>query len=469
MPEKLELEHGCLDSKLLTDRYRCGQEVVSFGLSGQLRPGQGYFRFGDKVICFGQCAQGHTHGSADSHLYDALDAVTIDGPRVWLPFDPTQVVDNLRAERYQGNAGGLRDWPGFGLLRRGYYTLRPLMPVNVRKHLQKLYFSGWQQIPFPQWPVDCSVEHLHEKLLALALKARLGKPIPFIWFWPRGAPSCTIVTHDVETSSGMRICHKLMDLNDSFGIKTSFQLVPEERYAINDAFLDGIRNRGFEVNVHDLNHDGHLFREKAEFLRRAERINLYIRRFGAAGFRSAVMYRNTDWYQAFDVMYDMSVPNVSHLDPQRGGCCTVMPFLIGNIVELPVTMTQDYTLFNILEQYSTNLWLEQSRRIRERNGLLSVIVHPDYINSGKPVQVYKDLLAHFTELRASGQTWIALPREVAAWWRLRNNLTVVRRGETWEIEGEGKEQAVLAHAFLEGESLHYELASEAMLRNGRPS
>jgi hypothetical protein len=459
VPDELELANSCLALKLLADRFRCGEDAVSFGLTGQLRPGQGYFRFGDKVICFGQCAEGQTQGSVNLPLYDALDAVTIDHDRVGLPFDPAQVVDNLRAERYQGTRGGLKDWPGFGLLRRGYYTLRPLMPVSFRKHLQKLYFRGWQQIPFPQWPVDCTVDLLHEKLLTLALKARLGKPIPFIWFWPRGAPSCTIVTHDVETASGVRLCHDLMDLNDSFGIKTSFQLVPEERYAIDDAFLDAIRSRGFEVNVHDLNHDGHLFRERAEFLRRAKLINHYVRRFGAAGFRSAVMYRNTDWYQAFDVMYDMSVPNVSHLDPQRGGCCTVMPFLIGNIVELPVTMTQDYTLFHILEHYSTNMWLEQSRRIRQRNGLLSVIVHPDYIDTGKTVQVYKELLAHFTELRSSGQTWIALPREVAAWWRLRNNLTMVRRGDSWSIEGEGKEQASLAWAFLDGDSLRYEFTS----------
>ena len=37
------------------------------------------------------------------------------------------------------------------------------------------------------------------------------------------------------------------------------------------------------------------------------------------------MYRNQDWYDVFEFSYDMSVPNVAHLDPMRGGCCTVMP------------------------------------------------------------------------------------------------------------------------------------------------
>ena len=102
------------------------------------------------------------------------------------------------------------------------------------------------------------------------------------------------------------------------------------------------------------------------------------------------MYRNISWYDALDVSYDMSVPNVSHLDPQQGGCCTVFPFFVGNIVELPVTMTQDYSLFHILGQYSTDLWIEQSKRIRQKNGLISVIVHPDYLISQKARQVYSD-------------------------------------------------------------------------------
>jgi hypothetical protein len=458
VPDKLNVENGALNPQLLVDRYRCGGDAVNFALLGDLRPGQGYFRFGDNVICYGQCADGETLNSPTLPLYDALDRVIIRDARVWLPFDPTQVVDNLRSERYRQNAGDFRALPGVEMLRSCYYLLRPLMPVGFRKHLQRFYFKGWQHIPFPEWPVDCTVELLHERLLTLALKATRGTPIPFIWFWPKGAPSCTIVTHDVETSLGISLCHDLMDLNDSFSIKTSFQLVPEERYVVDDALLAGIRSRGFEVNVHDLNHDGRLYRDKAEFLRRAELINQYIRRFGAEGFRSAIMYRNLDWYQAFDVKYDMSVPNVSHLEPQQGGCCTVMPFFVGNIVELPVTMTQDYTLFHILEQYSTEVWFEQSRRIRQKNGLLSVIVHPDYIHSDKAVQVYKDLLAHITDLRSAGQTWIALPKEVAAWWRTRSNLTIARRGDSWSIEGEGKEQASLAYASLDGESLRYDLA-----------
>ena len=52
----------------------------------------------------------------------------------------------------------------------------------------------------------------------------------------------------------------------------------------------------------------------------------------------------------------MSVPNVAHLEPQRGGCCTVMPYFVGDVLELPLTTIQDYSLFHILGDYSTTLW-----------------------------------------------------------------------------------------------------------------
>ena len=35
-------------------------------------------------------------------------------------------------------------------------------------------------------------------------------------------------------------------------------------------------------------------------------------------------------WQRLDFSFDMSIPNVAHLDPQRGGCCTIMPYFIGN-------------------------------------------------------------------------------------------------------------------------------------------
>src|SRR6185503_16663943 len=124
-----------------------------------------------------------------------------------------------------------------------------------------------------KWPLDRTVEQILQRLLGLAMKARGITRMPFVWFWPEGFAGCAMVTHDVETAAGRDFCSTLMDINDSFKIKSSFQFVPEGRYSVSSQFLDDIRNRGFETNIHDLNHDGRLFTNKQQFLRRAERIN----------------------------------------------------------------------------------------------------------------------------------------------------------------------------------------------------
>ena len=95
----------------------------------------------------------------------------------------------------------------------------------------------------------------------------------------------------------------------------------------------------------------------------------------------------------------MSVPNAAHLEPQRGGCCTVMPYFVGDILELPLTTTQDYSLFHILGDYSTALWKAQTELILSKNGLISFITHPDYLSEQRALAVYTELLAHLAQLR----------------------------------------------------------------------
>lgn len=410
----------------------------------------GYFRFGKGTICYGQSSSGFRAERPTDSLYDALQDVTIEGSTARLPFHPTQVIDNLRYERYvKVSNGNDSRFTENHILRRTYYFLRPLLPASMRKHIQRGHLRDWDKISFPSWPVDRSVDCLLENLLALSLKSHTVDRIPFIWFWPRDFQGCVIMTHDVETLSGRDFCSDLMDIDDSVAIKSSFQIVPERRYPVSQVFLNNIRERGFEVNVHDLNHDGHLFTSRKRFLRRAERINRYGKEFGALGFRAGVMYRNGDWFDALDFSYDMSVPNVAHLEPQRGGCCTVMPFFIGKILELPLTTTQDYSLFHILNDYSIGLWKQQIALITERHGLVSFIVHPDYVIEKRAQDTYKALLEYLNRLRSEGRIWIALPGEVNRWWRERSQMKLVGQGQDWKIEGPSKERARVAYAKLE--------------------
>jgi hypothetical protein len=291
------------------------------------------------------------------------------------------------------------------------------------------------------------------------MKAKGVDKVPFIWFWPDGAPSCVAMTHDVETEAGRDCCGELMNVDEAFGIKASFQIVPEERYEISEAFIQTIRDRGFEINVQDLNHDGHLYRNPEEFRRRAKKINKFAKDHGISGFRAAVLYRNLDWHDALHFSFDMSVPNVAHLDPQKGGCCTVMPYFCGETVEIPVTTTQDYMLFHLLNEHSLDLWKEQINFIVAKNGLVSFIVHPDYVIEQKARALYRDLLALLCELQQEQKIWVALPGEIDRWWRARRDMRIVGDDSNWRIVGEGAERARLAFAQIVGDGLKYEIES----------
>lgn len=442
----------------LEDYYRLSAEWSNCLLSNGACGKAGFFKFGAHVTCYGKLNNGAVSTTLDADLEDAFSDACLDGGAVHLPFDPGDVVENLYRERYEQELRPL--WEqivGRRIPQQVYYFVRNLLPFPLRRMLQRAYFSGWQKMPFPSWPVDFTVDALHEELLKLAMKARGLSKLPFIWFWPNGAPSCLIMTHDVEDFRGQDLTQQLMDIDESYGFRASFQVIPEERYAVSQAYVDEIRNRGFEFNVHDLNHDGRLYRDKQEFLRRAKRINEYVRHFNSRGFRAGSMHRDADWYDVFEFSYDMSIPSVAHLEPKRGGCCTVMPFFIGSVLELPLTTTQDYSLFYILDDYSIELWKRQVAIIRQKNGLMNFITHPDYLRTVRERNVYESLLAYLREMIVRDHVWAPLPREVDCWWRARRDMKLVPAGDGWVIQGQESQRARLAYAVLTDGQLSYEL------------
>jgi len=446
-------------NQALIDFFRCPEDSLNLGL---IQPGLGapsFFKFGPEAIGYGQVGVAFASDDVRRELHDASSDVRMEGGACLISFDPGSVVENLRRERYVADGpsegGGLTH---SGVVRKAYYAVRPILPVSIRKHLQRISLRGWDQKPFPRWPVDRSVDQIFERLMLFALRARGLEKIPFIWFWPEGKSACAVMTHDVETKTGLDFCSALMDLNDSYGIKSSFQIIPEGRYHTPQQVRDEIERRGFEVDVHDWNHDGHLYSDRETFLSRAAKINRIASDWGAQGFRSGVLYRNTDWYDEFTFSYDMSVPNVGHLDPQPGGCCTTFPYFIGKILEIPLTTTQDYPLFHVLRDYSIDLWKKQIGLILQGHGLISTVVHPDYIIEKRARATYSELLAYLAVLDSAHDVWHALPRDVNRWWRDRAQMSLVRKNGRWEIEGPGSERARVAYACLEGESLAYALS-----------
>jgi len=160
-------------NQLLEDRFRCPDAGVEFDWPTPVNSPEGFFRFGDDILCYGR-SNSIPLGQASSDLqYDALGDARIESGRCVLPFDPGEAVSNLCHERYVRKATFNSNCHGLhSVVREAYYGLRPLLPVAVRKHFQRLFLSGRMSLLFPSWPVDRTVDRLLERLLALSLKAK---------------------------------------------------------------------------------------------------------------------------------------------------------------------------------------------------------------------------------------------------------------------------------------------------------
>jgi hypothetical protein len=125
----------------------------------------------------------------------------------------------------------------------------------------------------------------------------------------------------------------------------------------------------------------------------------------------------------------------------------------------PTATTHDYSLFIILRSYLLELWQKQIELITQKHGLITFIVHPDYIIEKRARDTYQTLLEYIARMRSDGKAWIALPQEVADWWRQRRQMKLVWDNGVWRIEGPGKKRARIAYAAVDGGKISCEIES----------
>jgi hypothetical protein len=90
------------------------------------------------------------------------------------------------------------------------------------------------------------------------------------------------------------------------------------------------------------------------------------------------------------------------------------------MVEVPITLPQDHTLFELLEQTDASTWLTCLERIRDSHGMACVLAHPDrapgYMGLPENEARYVEILDHV----AASDAWTPLPAQLASWWRERD-------------------------------------------------
>ncbi|MEW6359419.1 MAG: hypothetical protein AB1696_23990 [Planctomycetota bacterium] len=267
---------------------------------------------------------------------------------------------------------------------------------------------------FPPWPVADAVEILRRCVLFLL--ADRTPDLDAARFWPGGKRWAAALSHDVDTQHGAARVPDFFDLEQRLGLRSTW-FFPACHYVLDGNLLQRLIGAGHEVACHGYNHDC-----KLPYLERqsiADRLNECIRilaPFGVRGFRSPALGRTRDLFEELSgrFTYDSSVP-----DTEAGsGCCTVFPYSIGDLLELPITVPMDATL--LLHGYKPDrvldVWIKKIGWIKKTHGLAVIVTHPEPHFSGNPamIGVYAELLAHLSK---AADCWIAPIAEIAEWWR----------------------------------------------------
>ncbi len=373
---------------------------------------------------------------ADTHGQPLSAVHRNDNGGIALPFDPNEVVNSFWCEGYQDeDAAGARLR---SLALHAYYRVRPLLPRRIQIALRRAYAPIQSRSKFPAWPLEESLHNFYDTVLGWVAEVA-GVPVPWIAPWPHGREWALVLTHDVETAEGLSLMPVLREVEEARGYVSSWNFVPK-RYEVPERLLKDLANRDCEVGIHGLYHDGRDLESVRMLQERLPEMIRYAEQWGAMGFRSPATQRGWDLMAALPFDYDSSYPDTDPFEPQGGGCCSWLPLMNGQVVELPITLAQDHTLFVILRRRDAKVWLDKAEALRRRGGMALVLTHPDYVRLGPVPEAYDALLARYAD---DPSAWRALPGEVSRWWRRRAESRLEPTSDGWEVVGPAAGEATI--------------------------
>jgi hypothetical protein len=356
-------------------------------------------------------------------------------------------ADYYRYERYLHRTGRSR-------ALNAYYAVKPLLPRRLQLAIRRAYAPRQAARAFPRWPCEPVLVDAWYDELRSRIAANDGAPVALVAPWPDGRRFASVLTHDVEGPAGVDNIARVLEVERRHGFVSCWNFVAEW-YEIPDGMFERIRDAGCEIGLHAIKHDGKLFGSRARFETELPVIHDYLKRWDVEGFRSPATGRNADWMHELGCGYDSSFPDTDPFEPQSGGCCSIWPFFFGDVVELPITLVQDHTLFEILRHPSNDVWERKTAWLKRHHGLVNIIAHPDYLVSDDRLARYEAFLIFLNQHREDG--WFALPHEVASWWRVREGMRCTIGEDGVRITGGEGHPARVAWARLIGDDVRIDV------------
>lgn len=321
---------------------------------------------------------------------------------------------------------------------RAYYRVKCLIPSALRHRLNSAAVRARRRTRFPGWPCESALCELRRDWLRGALETVGVSDGWHIGFWPHGARCCVVLTHDVESARGFDRIERMAEIEERHGFRSAWNL-PLAQYPIDWNRVERLRARGFEFGAHGLSHDGRLFRSERDFAELAPTLERVAAEHGLRGFRSPSTLRNARAIGTMDFDFDSSFADTDPYEPQPGGTCSLFPFFLSRLVELPYTLPQDHTMLHLLRRGPLPLWTMKAKWIAALGGMILTLVHPDYCGEGSCLEAYEELLRRLEGLEGA---WRALPSEAAQWWRMRSRMRLRIESGRPLISGEQAERAM---------------------------
>ncbi len=246
----------------------------------------------------------------------------------------------------------------------------------------------------------CRTKNLPDELKsAQALNRFIQSSCASLPDW-NGKKSVICLSHDIDYSDCWNFLPELSDIERSYGLRSTINVLTHGDYRIKHSLLNDLVNEGFEIGLHGKRHDIALAYRKKTDIRRAIHQSLEKLSLPVKGFRSPALSMSVQLLEVLEesgFSYDSSVPL---LNPYGASTEFCYPFRFPKqaITEIPLGI-QDDILFRAL-RLSDDAALSVSRQYIEKTmrlgGIMVINTHPGIIKHHQPY--YKNLLSYMLEL-----------------------------------------------------------------------
>jgi hypothetical protein len=339
------------------------------------------------------------------------------GPAPGLPAGPDDFAaleTEILVGRYLSNPQ-----PAFSRLPFDYR----LIPSPIRSAgltlLDRLH-AGDTAAAFPGWPDESRLDDLRARIWAGAAKrTNVGLSTPA---YPKGCRGTVLLTHDIDSRADIDRIAPLRQLERQLGLVSSIGFIPEISWP-DRAVIAALVEDGCEVYCHDIRHNGKLPYSSQASMRAS--FDRFFERNGDArdllrGFRSGQLLMTAQLLGVVGEFfeYDLSLPDTERGGPygSTAGCASVYPFLVDDLLEIPLTMPQDFFLANVERLDSDGMlsvWRDKLEAVLARGGVAVLNTHPIWANPARASvwSAYGRLL----ETIAAANAWVATPSSLREW------------------------------------------------------